>query len=253
MTDDLKLPASALKIKIDLSDFEYPSDVSTPNTQILGQARAQAALQFGVAIQNPGYNIYVMGEPGTGRLSMVTNRLDVAAENLETPVAYAYVDNFANPREPVAIQLPSGQGAPFFKDIEKLIDNLLATFPGAFESPTYQQKKTAIERNFNQRYNTAIDLVEEKALSMNVSLFRDNEGITFAPMKDNKPIDDEQFSLLAQQEREVFHEHVEQLEEFLGDVLLELPQWRREMVEKIKQLDNETIDHAIAPLFDALY
>jgi lon-related putative ATP-dependent protease len=252
MTDALKLPASALKIKIDLSDFDYLADTAIPSTQILGQARAQAALQFGVAIQNPGYNIYVMGEPGTGRLSMVTNHLDIAAENQQTPVAYAYVDNFDNPREPVAIQLPPGQGAPFFKDIEILIDNLLATFPGAFESPTYQQKKTAIERSFNQRYNTAIDLVEKKALSMNVSLFRDNEGITFAPIKDGKPIDDEQFSLLAQQDREIFHEHVEQLEDYLGDVLLELPQWRREMVEKIKGLDNNTIQQAIDPLFKEL-
>jgi hypothetical protein len=88
-------------------------------------------------------------------------------------------DNFTNPREPVAIQLPAEHGQIFSKDIEKLIDNLLATFPAAFESPMYQQKKTAIERQFNQAYNNAIDLVDKKAQAMAIALFRDGESITF--------------------------------------------------------------------------
>src|SRR5690606_3333265 len=46
--------------------------------------------------------------------------------------------------------------------------------------------------------------------------------------------------------------HVEELEEYLSDVLLELPQWRRAMVEKFKQLDKDTISLAIEPLFSEL-
>jgi hypothetical protein len=51
-------------------------------------------------MQNPGYNIYVMGEPGTGRLSMITNHLTPISHNQETPPSYAYVENFENNREP---------------------------------------------------------------------------------------------------------------------------------------------------------
>ena len=72
---------------------------------------------------------------------MVTSHLDLLACTQETPQTYAYVDNFKNSREPLAISLPAGAAQGFCKDIDNLIDNLLATFPAVFESPTYQQKK----------------------------------------------------------------------------------------------------------------
>ena len=250
MTDSLKLPAKSLKLQINQKDYSILTD--SPESQvsnILGQERAQSALDFGVAMQNPGYNIYVMGEPGTGRLSMITNHLTPISHQQETPPAYAYVENFENNREPVAIELPPGQAQAFCKDINNLIDNLIATFPEAFESPSYLQKKTAIERTFNQRYNSAIDLVEQRSKEKNVALFRDTESITFAPIRDDKVLDEEQFNQLPQEERDTFHKNTEVLEDYLGDVLIELPQWRRALVEKTRKLDNITIRLAISPLF----
>ncbi len=251
MSNSLKLPLESLKLNVDLAGFEFPTAPKLPET-ILGQSRAQSALEFGVAMSNPGYNIFVMGEPGLGRLSMITNHLHAQAHTLPAPPSYAYVDNFDNPREPVAVELPAEHGQMLSKDIEKLIDNLLATFPAAFESPTYQQKKSAIERHYNQLYNTAIDLVDKKSLSLDIALFREGESISFAPIRDNKALNEDQFTQLPLPERETFHKHVEELEEYLNEVLLELPQWRRAMVEKIKQLDNDTVDLAIEPLFSEL-
>ncbi|CAG7857625.1 hypothetical protein MCAMS1_02522 [biofilm metagenome] len=248
---DLKLSPETLRITFALTNFEsaHPGDL---DSTILGQPRAQAALEFGIAMATPGYNIYVMGEPGLGRLSMVMKHLDKLSNNLPTPAAYVYVDNFANQREPIAIQLPSGCGKQFANDIEGLIDSLLATFPAAFESPSYQQKKSAFERTFNQAYNSAIDLVEKRARTVNIVLFRDNETINFAPLKYNKPLDEAQFAKLSESERDAFHQHVEGLEDYLNEVLLDMPQWRRTLLEKIKQLDFDTIQQAIAPLFTDL-
>ena len=247
MLDHLKLPATALKLTIDLP--ELPSVTRPSATGIVGQNRAKSALAFGIAMKSPGYNIFVMGDSGTGRLSMVSHTLSEYAEHQEAPLSYAYVDNFENPREPVTIELPSGEGHQFSKDIEKLIDNVLATFPAAFESPSYQQKKSAIERRFSQRYNSAIDLVDTKARAMSVAVYRDGDIISFLPIRNDKTLDEEQFTLLPQTEREVFHQHTEELEEFMGDALLELPQWRRTSVEEIRQLDNDTIKLALEPLF----
>jgi hypothetical protein len=241
MSKTLKLPIESLKLNVDLTGFDL-QDVPKVPDGILGQPRAQSALEFGVAMPNPGYNIYVMGEPGLGRLSMITHHLDALAQMLPAPSSYAYVDNFENPREPVAVELPPEHGQILSKDIERLIDNILATFPSAFESPTYQQKKTSIERYFNQRYNNAIDLVDKKAHSCHIALFREGDQITFAPVRDSKALDEDQFAQLPPAEREVFHKQVEELEDYLSEVLLELPQWRRAMAERIKQLDNETIN-----------
>jgi lon-related putative ATP-dependent protease len=251
MTIVSKLPIESMKLHIDLSGVDLEG-TSLPDAPILGQERAQSALEFGVAMARPGYNIYVMGELGLGRLSMITQHLHAIAEKQPAPPSYAYADNFQNPREPVAIELPPEHGAVFSTDIEQLIDNLLATFPAAFESPTYQQKKTAIERQFNQYYNNAIEKVDQKALDMSIALFRESEQISFAPIRDGKALDDAQFTQLPQAERDLFHKQIEELEEYLSDMLLELPQWRRALADKIKQLDNDTISQAIEPLFAEL-
>jgi AAA domain len=252
MSNTLKLPLEALKLHIDLSSFEFP-DALLRHSNILGQPRAQAALEFGIAMTSPGYNIFVMGDPGLGRLTMVTDHLDVIAPTLPSPPTYAYVDNFSNAREPLAIELPAEHGQQFSKDIEKLIDDLLATFPAAFESPAYQQKKNTLERQFSQDYNGAIDKVEKKAHAIHIALFRESENITFAPIKNKKTLDEAQFTQLPQAERELFHKQVEELEDYLSEVLLELPQWRRGMVEKLKQLDNDTISLAVEPLLAELH
>ena len=246
----LKLSSASLKFTADLTDFEVSSLLR--QRLILGQDRAQSALEFGIAMPNPGYHIFVMGESGLGRLSMISNHLETLTKESPAPSSYAYVDNFANSREPLAIKLPAGVGHVFTQAIDKLFDNLLATFPAAFESPMYQQKKTAIERQFSQAYNNALDLVENRAQSQQIALFRDKENISFAPIQGNKALNEEQFAGLTQAEREAFHKHVEELEDYLSDVLLELPQWRRAMVDKIRQLDNETICQAIEPLFAEL-
>ena len=251
MTDNLKVPVASLKLNIDTDSLKIPK-ISRQLDTILGQSRAQSALEFGVAMKTPGYNIFVMGSPGTGRLSMITSYLTQSADIQEPPPSYAYVENFDNPREPIAIQFHAGQGREFTKDIEQLIDHLLATFPSAFESPAYQQKKTAIERRFNQQYNAAIDLVDKKAEAMSVALYRESDTITFLPVRDNKALDEDQFTLLPQTDRETFHKHTEELEAYLGNVLLELPQWRRTMVDETRQLDIDTIGLAINPLFEEL-
>ncbi len=253
MTDSLKVSISSLKFQLNELDIKALKQTdSKPIVSILGQERAQAALEFGVAMQNPGYNIYVMGESGTGRLSMITNHLTPLSLTQATPPAYAYVENFENAREPVVLELPAGQADAFCKDIDNLIDSLIATFPAAFESPSYQQKKTALERYFNQQYNNTIDQIEGEAKAKNIALFRDTESITFSPIRENKVLNEEQFNQLPVEERENFHKDTETLEDALAEALIELPQWRRALVKKNRQLDNATIRMAIAPIFKEL-
>ena len=251
MSSHLKLPIESLKLTIDLNGIDLP-EVPRLQTGILGQPRAQSALEFGIAMPNPGYNVFVMGETGLGRLTMIMNHLETLAHTRTAPSSYAYVDNFDNSREPVVIELPAEYGQVLNKDIEKFLDDLLENFPAAFESPTYQQKKSAIERQFSQNYNAAIDIVDKKAQTLSIALFKESETITFAPIRNDKSLNEEQFQQLPQAERDIFHKHVEELEDYLSEVLLELPQWRRAMIDKIKQLDSDTIGLAIEPLFTEL-
>ena len=235
MPDSLKLPLETLKATVDLSKIDSTSLLST-QAGILGQERAQYALEFGLAMPNSGYNIFVMGETGSGRLSMIMQYLATIAPSQSAPASYAYVDNFDNPREPIAIELLAECGQDFCKAIENLITNVLATFPAAFENPSYQQKKTVVERQFVHTYRDATERIDAQARELNIGLFSENETFNFVPLYENKPMREEQLSALSAEAREEFKQHIEELEDCLSEALLELPQWRRELAASTQQL-----------------
>ncbi|MFZ2290083.1 MAG: AAA family ATPase [Halopseudomonas yangmingensis] len=249
-----RLPPEQLTVPIDLDSMGFTTTEDLePFRGILGQERAVEAMQFGVAMQRNGYNLFVMGEPGTGRFSYVMRYLRAEAKRQPAPLDYVYVNNFDEPREPLALALPAGTGAELIATIEQLNDNLLATFPAVFEHPSYQQKKSAIDRAFNQRYDKAIDFVERLALERNIALYRDAQNIAFTPMREGKALDEAEFAQLPEPEREQYHADVADLEEVLNDKLSSLPQWKRESSNQLRELNEQTIEEAIRPLLQPLH
>lgn len=224
--------------------FDTTDDLE-PFRGVLGQERAVEALQFGVAMPRPGYNVFVMGEPGTGRFSFVKRYLQAEGKRVATPSDWVYLNNFDEPREPRVIELPPGSATEFSADIDRLIDNLMSTFPAVFEHPAYQQKKNAVDRAFNQRYDRALDSVERRALEKDVALYRDSANVAFTPMKDGKALDEAEFAQLPEAERERFHKDIAALEEYLNEELASLPQWKRESSNQLRELNEETITLAL--------
>jgi predicted ATP-dependent protease len=249
----LRLAPEALTRPFSPEQFNFTNTEDLePFRGVLGQERAVEALQFGVAMPRPGYNVFVMGEPGTGRFSFVKRYLKAEAKRLETPADRVYVNHFDEPREPRALELPSGTAGEFLADINGLIDNLLATFPAVFEHPSFQQKKNAIDRDFNKRYDQALDVVERLSLEKSVALYRDSSNIAFTPMLDGKALDEAEFAQLPEAERERFHADIATLEERLNEELSSLPQWKRESSNLLRQLNEETITIALQPLLAPL-
>lgn len=249
----LRLTPDQLTVPINLDSLGFvTTDELEPFRGILGQDRAVEAMQFGVAMHRPGYNVFVMGEPGTGRFSYVMRYLKAEAKRQITPQDCVYVNNFDEPREPRVLSLSPGTAGELLAAVDKLIDNLLATFPAVFEHPAFQQKKSAIDRGFNQRYDRAIDSVERKALEKNIAVYRDAQHIAFTPMKDGKALDEAEFAQLPEEERERFHVDISALEEVLNEALSSLPQWKRETSNQLRELNELTITEAIKPILDPL-
>ena len=227
--------------------FETTKDVE-PFHGVLGQERAVNAIQFGVAMERPGYNIFVMGDTGTGRSSYVRDYLKSEAKRQSTPDIWCYVNNFNNPREPRSVSLHPHEAGEFKKLINELIDQLLASFPAVLEHPTYQQKKSAIDYIFNRRYDKAIETVEREAHKRNVAVYRDSNAISFTPMHEGKALDETEFAQLTEEERDTFHDTIGELEHMLSEQLAELPQWKRESSNELRSLNKVTIRDAVAPL-----
>lgn len=253
MAKHIALPASALLPNIPSSVLNFTDTGKlAPFHGVLGQDRAVNAIQFGVAMSRPGYNIFVMGDTGTGRSSYVQDYLKSEAKRQKTPHIWCYVNNFLNPREPSALALEASLAKLFKQQLNDLIDQLLATFPAAFEHPAYQQKKSAIDYQFNRRYDKAIEQVEREAHKRGVAVYRDASTISFTPMRDGKSLDETEFAQFSEAERDSFHNDIAELEQQLGDQLAELPQWKRESSNQLRELNYHTIREAITPLLKPL-
>lgn len=227
------------------------SDIDT-SVNFIGQERAQQALEFGLDMDMTGYNLFVMGEPATGRHTLIDNHLQDVAKLKSAPHEWCYVNNFEDTRSPFYVRLLAGQSKTFVSDIESFIDELLDTFPAAFDNPTYQRKKRSIERDFNKRYESALEEVEKKALEHEVVLYEEEGAVSFAPVVNGKPITDSEFAQLSEEQRQHYYDLISDLEVFLNETLLELPQWKREASERQRKLSEETIETALRPLLKDL-
>ena len=219
---------------------------------LIGQDRAKNALSFGLGLDAPGYNLYVMGEQATGRYTLVSEHIKSLTKADHTLSDWLYLNNVENEREPIALSLPAGEAKPLVDDIESLIDEILATFPAVFENPGFQRKRAAITRHFEHQYDAAIDKVEKLALECDVALIEDGNNISFSPIIDGKPLNDAEFTSRTDVDRQHYYDIIDQLEAHLSEALLELPIWQRMSAEQLKTLKQETVEQGLRPLLKAL-
>jgi len=247
------LAAHQLKAQVDLShlNIETTADLEG-NSGFLGQPRAKESLEFGIAMRGTGYNLYVMGESGTGRQSLVSNYVKDLAESQAAPSEWAYINNFETPREPMTLELPAARGEDLSKAINSFIEDLMDTFPAAFENPTYQRKRTALDRDFNQKYDAAMATVERFANQQDVAVVSDSNSVMLLPVIDGKALDETEFAQLPEDLRGEFQKRIGEIEEYLNEQLLELPTWRRNTSEQLRQLSTDTVQQAIKPMLKEL-
>lgn len=97
------------------------------NPRIIGQPRAMRALEMGVSISGKGYNIFVSGDPGTGRTTAIKLVTDPYAQDTSMLRDIAYIHNFNRPDSPIALTFPPGEGKAFVLAMRNLIHTLKET------------------------------------------------------------------------------------------------------------------------------
>ncbi|MFT5283380.1 MAG: lon-related putative ATP-dependent protease [Glaciecola sp.] len=248
----LALLPSQLDVDVSSSMIVLAVEANIKSHSLIGQERAKNALSFGLGVDAQGYNLYVMGEQATGRYTLVSEYIKAQQTQKYPLLDWCYLNNLEAEREPMALSLPAGESKQLVDDIETLIDEILATFPAAFENPGFQRKHGAITRHFDQKYDSAIDQVEKLALTRSVALIEEGNNISFSPIIDGKPLNDGEFTSKTDIDRQHYYDVIDQLEVHLSEALLELPSWQRESAEQKKALKQETVEHGIRPLLKNL-
>ena len=135
----------------------------TPIEGIIGQARAVAALRFGLSIHDGGFNIYAAGPPGIGKMTAVRAFIEELAHDKPTPPDWCYVYNFDDPYQPKVCQLPAGRGRKLQQDARSLVEHIRRQVPRAFEGEEYSARHEAIVKELNRQREELLEGLDERA------------------------------------------------------------------------------------------
>lgn len=143
------LHARQLRLSIDPASLGFASTAELVNEPFswIGQQRAQAAAEFGLGLDQPDYHLFVLGEEGSGRTSLLRQAMQAEAARRPAAPDIAFVHNFAVPERPLAVRLPAGQGRILKKRIEGLIDKLPEQLDKAVNEAQHRRQ---IEQLYNQ-------------------------------------------------------------------------------------------------------
>ncbi|MBI5591660.1 MAG: AAA family ATPase [Deltaproteobacteria bacterium] len=218
---------------VEMFQFTDTSELD-PLDEVIGQERAVQAIDFGLNMKSPGYNIFVTGIAGTGKSTIVKEIIGKFAAELPAPDDWCMVNNFKDEYCPKAIRIPSGKAVSFSKSIHRLIDDLKTELPKAFESKLAQDKISEIQNAFVDQQKALLEKVEVSANQKQIRISRDESGYQPVPYKNGKPVSEEEFQAFSL-------EIQSEIEENLRKVQIELEAALRE-INKLNQIIDERVE-----------
>ncbi len=247
------LPADALYRPCQPESIPFENTASAPRTEeFIGQQDAIEAVQFGVAVQRDGYNLFVVGPAGVGKQSIVRQLLAQRALEERPTEDWCYVHDFAEPHRPRALALPPGRASALRGDLERTVDELQTAVRSALEGEEYRTRRQRLERELSDRQERALRTIERQARESGASIAREEDGFTVTALRNGQPLPPQEFELLPEEEQAAIKAQLASAEDALGVALQEFNDWNRQHREALATLQRGTAAAAGARLFAAL-
>ncbi|HEY8485437.1 MAG TPA: ATP-binding protein [Longimicrobiales bacterium] len=233
--------------------FEFRTTAELePLDRLVGQDRALEALEFGTAIDAPGFNIFVLGEEGTGRRTAVLTALRRHAAKRPVPDDWCYINNFDDPRRPRALRLPPGTARQLATHMEAFITGLSAELPRAFSSEEYQAQRAAILQRLQATQKELFEAVDAEAERREVAIVRTPQAVLLVPKRHGRLLSDEEIERLSPEERERYDAAREEIQRLFEEALRRFADAAAHAQEALQELNRRTFEAAVAHLLEML-
>ena len=136
--------------------FETTAELAGDGDDVGGQPGAIAAIELGIGIAAPGFNVFVAGAPGTGRTSTVRRVVEKAAAKGPVPDDIVYVFNFDDPRAPHVLRLPAGKGRVLRDRLAALADSVHDGLASLRASGSHRRRRDRVAKGLRGRQSTVV-------------------------------------------------------------------------------------------------
>jgi lon-related putative ATP-dependent protease len=233
-----------------------------PCRGIIGQDRAVRALEFGLGVQSLGFNVFVTGLTGTGKMTAIELHLRPHAARGPNPDDLLYVFNFANAEQPRLLRLSGGKGAILRDQMERLLHTMGESLPGLFEGEDFQRRLEVALEDLKGRQQELIRSFEQEVREAGFTLVQVQVGSVtrpeILPLLEDRPTTLEKVQGLAEEgklDRErlaaIEKEHA-RLSDELQRVFQQVMTLRGEMTERAEKLRRDMVEPVIRQRIEAI-
>ena len=236
MKNKNELNYKQLKMTCDKKFFNFETTAELEPIQAgIGQDRGIKALEFGLQVDVKGYNLYLEGPSGVGKTMYTKNYLNKIAPKKKTPSDWCYIYNFDNPNQPIAVELPAGQGKEFKESMDGFITEIRKDIKKTFNADDFEKEKALIKQEFEAKRTALLEDLNKEASKYNFHVKSAQNGIYMMPIVDGKTIEEEDFDKLDPEIKQEYEEKSIIVQDQIMQVIGKIKEIERQSDKKISE------------------
>ncbi|MDE3018587.1 MAG: AAA family ATPase [Nitrospirota bacterium] len=238
---------------MDVSQLGYKDTSELPPLEEpIGQERAVEALEFGLRMESPGFNVYVSGPIGSGKWTMAKDMVKRLAKSAPPAPDLCYVNNFQDPSRPRCLQFPAAQGRAFTEAMTNLIEGLRRDLPKIFEGTTYLEARARIHEEIEAKKKALFRDLTELTQDRGFGFEETPVGFSLVPIRDGQPLSEEALAHLSDEERRAIAEKRKTLDSEIREFHVRVHALDHEAEQRVRDMDREVVKNALIGRFETL-
>lgn len=249
MSQGLSLNELTLQIDPDSLGFADTSELTDASPIWIGQERAEAAARFGLGIDQADYNLFVLGEVGSGRSSLLYRAMQEAASTRPVAPDLVYLFNFQQPEKPLALRLQPGQGGLLRKKLEAFTREITAEIPRKLDEEGFRIDCSRARKAHQSEIDHAYADLATLAAAWHYALRREDGRLVFNLLdKNGQAMQEDALLAMSPEQRVVLEQAEGELRTAIGEYLEKVRPKERALEHALADLRRS----AVQPLLDKL-
>lgn len=251
-----KLTKKDIYRKADLSNLNIQSsaDIKPLVGETFKQERAERAIQFGLAVQRFGYNIFVSGDSSTKKRSYLKSELNKTAATKPQPEDLVYIYNFEDKTAPILVHMKAGLGIKFKKEMDDFVKFLKEDVANFFKSSVYKKQEEQLLQSFDEQHERVTDTFNEELAEYSYTIFQQEDGsLVLVPLNaKGELLEQDEYESMSEEDIEGLVTSKKDADLIFIDYTVEQEKVAEEKKEALKELDSKLITDLITPKVKSL-
>ncbi len=233
-----------------MPDFPFSPPLAEPDVfSLTSHARAKEALELGLQMREPGFNVFVVGDDRSGRMTATLKFLNAEMQQRSRPNDWLYLNNFRRPHRPRPLALPAGMGRKFRDRIAKLIPQIREGLQHAFGEENAQAELRKSQEALAAEISKRLEALREEARTKGLDIAQTPQGMQVVRAGgDEAP----EWLTLPEEERRGIEAAGREIGQKLGDFNGWAAVEQQKLQEQAQGMSKTIAESAIAILVDAV-